>query len=1338
MIDEQTRRVIVRGTEILPDDDRQRYREKIARITLDSMVQFVGMLDRHGKVLEINKVALDAVGVTLAEVEGRPFWTTFWWQVSDEVNAALRDAISRAARGEFVRWDAEIYGRAGGKETIIIDASLMPVLDDDGQVVFICAEGRDITEKKAHEREIARQREELAQLDTLKTRFFANVSHEFRTPLTLMMGPLEDALSDPDGLSAANRERLELAHRNSLRLLKLVNTLLDFSRIEAGRIEASYEPTDLSTLTADLASGFRSTVERAGMRLIIDCPPQPDPIYVDREMWEKIVLNLISNAFKFTFEGEIEVSLRTIGRNVRLVVRDSGTGIPSEEIPRLFARFNRVKGARGRSYEGSGIGLALVQELAKLHGGLAEVESEYGRGSTFSVTIPTGKAHLPADRIEAPRTLESTGIRAEGVVQEVARWLPGKPDDQKASPDEWPVDLTVMNGENKFDNRQTSAHRIVIADDNADMREYVQRLLAGYAIESVADGQAALSAAKRQTPDLVLTDVMMPGLDGFGLLRELRADPRTQDVPVILLSARAGEESRIEGMQAGADDYLAKPFSAKDLLARVQAHLHLSLLRRASQKALRDSEAQYRAIVEATPECVKVVARDGTLLQMNSAGLAMVEGDESNLGKCVYNVIAPEFRDAFRQFNEGICRGERGALEFDIIGLKGTRRHMETTAVPLPAADGGFAQLAVTRDVTVRRRAESELRDIRSRMEAALAGAAIGTWSWDIREDRFFADPSLAKIFSLPPELARGGFLSQIVDYIHPDDREKVAELVRAVVESGRYYEADYRVVQEDGTWRWVTARGQVERDAQGQAIRFPGVVIDITERKRAEEELTRVTKESDRRKRLYETILSATPDFIYVFSLDHRVLYANGSLVDMWGVGDPVGKTFSEIGYEPWHAEMHGREIDTVRATKLPIRGEVPYSGTNGRKIYDYIFVPVFGVDGEVEAVAGTTRDVTDRKAMEEELRDSDRRKDDFIALLAHELRNPLAPIRNGLQVLRLAEGDPTMLADARRMMDRQLSHMVRLIDDLLDISRINRNKMELRRSRVALADVLSSAVETAQPQIDYEEHELSLTMPAVPVYLDADLTRLAQVFSNLLTNSAKYTPRGGRIWLSASRHAGHVEVSVQDNGIGIPSASLVRIFDMFSQVDRTFERSSGGLGIGLALVKGLVEMHGGSVTAASEGEGRGSTFTVMLPALTEHSDPVHPLPLDAARINAPRRRILVVDDNQDGADSLAMMLCLTGNDVVTANDGIQALEQAERFRPEVVLMDIGMPKLDGLEATRRLRQQPWARDIRIIALTGWGHEGDRERSCEAGCNGHLVKPVNLDDLESLLAESH
>jgi signal transduction histidine kinase/ActR/RegA family two-component response regulator len=379
----------------------------------------------------------------------------------------------------------------------------------------------------------------------------------------------------------------------------------------------------------------------------------------------------------------------------------------------------------------------------------------------------------------------------------------------------------------------------------------------------------------------------------------------------------------------------------------------------------------------------------------------------------------------------------------------------------------------------------------------------------------------------------------------------------------------------------------------------------------------------------------------------------------------------------------------------------------------------------------------LAERGRLEQELRNTDRKKDDFIALLAHELRNPLAPIRNGLQVLRLTAGDAAAVAQARAMMDRQLSHMVRLIDDLLDVSRISRNKMELRKERVLLADVVASAVETARPLIEAAGHELAVALPPRPVFVDADLTRLAQVLGNLLTNSAKYTGKGGRICLAAERNAAEVIFTIKDNGIGIPAQSLPHIFDMFSQVDRSTERSTGGLGIGLALVKGLVEMHGGTVSAESEGEGKGSTFTVRLPATEGRSAP---LAATSAETEGPGigRRVLVVDDNRDGAESMAMMLQLLGDEVRSAHDGIEAVEVAEQFLPHVILMDVGMPRLNGLDATRRIREQPWGKEITVIALTGWGQQSDRQRSREAGCDGHLVKPVNLSDLEKLLSELH
>jgi PAS domain S-box-containing protein len=409
-----------------------------------------------------------------------------------------------------------------------------------------------------------------------------------------------------------------------------------------------------------------------------------------------------------------------------------------------------------------------------------------------------------------------------------------------------------------------------------------------------------------------------------------------------------------------------------------------------------------------------------------------------------------------------------------------------------------------------------------------------------------------------------------------------------------------------------------------------------------------------------------------------------------------------------------------------------------DGRRIDVSLTIsPMRDARGRIIGASKVARDVTDRKRVEEALRDADRRKDEFLALLAHELRNPLAPLRNGLEIMRLASDDPVAVAESREIMDRQLSHMVRLIDDLLDISRISRNKMELRRRRVLLADVISGAIETALPTIEEAGHELTVSLPAEPIHLDADLTRLAQVFGNLLNNSTKYSPKGGHIWITAVRQGDQVSVAVRDDGIGIPAAALPDIFDLFSQVDRSIERATGGLGIGLALVKGLVEMHGGTVVATSPGPSLGSTFTVKLPALKgrEESSPAAPAK-SSPDSSGPKRRLLVVDDNRDSAMSMAKMLQLLGNEVRTAKDGIEAVEVAERFRPQAILMDLGMPKLNGFEATRRIREQPWGREVAVIALTGWGQEVDRVQSKEAGCDGHLVKPVNLEELERLLAQ--
>ncbi|WP_375756942.1 ATP-binding protein [Corallococcus exercitus] len=435
---------------------------------------------------------------------------------------------------------------------------------------------------RAYEEEKQRA-EALAELDRAKTAFFSNVSHEFRTPLTLMLGPIEDGLADDrQPLPPAQRERQEVVRRNGLRLQKLVNTLLDFARLEAGRAQVSFVPTDLSALTVDLASNFDSAATAAGLALRVDCPALPEPVCVDPSLWEKVVLNLLSNAFKYTFEGEIRLALRWLGAQVELTVQDTGIGIPREELPRVFERFHRVEGARGRSHEGTGIGLALVQELVHLHGGRVTVTSTLGQGSTFHVLLPTGTAHLPRKPGAPEPGRPSTGIGPGAFLAELSQWS-----------GDGPAPAAPRSTADRAD------ARILVVDDNADMRAYLTRLLEPrWSVEAVNEGGAALTAARAHPPDLILSDVMMPGVNGLQLVQALRTDERTRAIPIILLSARAGEEATIAGLDSGADDYLVKPFSANELIARINAQLTVARLRREALAAERAHAAETQRLLE--------------------------------------------------------------------------------------------------------------------------------------------------------------------------------------------------------------------------------------------------------------------------------------------------------------------------------------------------------------------------------------------------------------------------------------------------------------------------------------------------------------------------------------------------------------------------------------------------------------------------------------------------------------------------------------------------------------------------------------------------------------------
>jgi signal transduction histidine kinase len=555
-------------------------------------------------MVSATRARLAVTQTTYEQIVGRGLFEVFSDDPADpaadgvrNLRASLDRVLATRTADTMAVQKYDIQGPDGKFVTRYWSPKNIPIRDEHGAIRYILHRVEDVTAlvhasessealidpARGLEREIvARSRElgaanealreateKLKELDRAKTDFFSNVSHEFRTPLTLMLGPLEEALAErAEPLGREQRSRITLAYDNSLRLLKLVNALLDFSRLQAGGVQARFAPLDVAQFTAELAGMFESAITSTSLRLDIECPPLAEPAWVDRDMWEKIVLNLVSNAFKFTHEGRIAVRVRQNSDSVVLEVADTGIGIPDSELPRIFERFHRVEGVTGRGYEGTGIGLALVQELVKMHGGGVSVESALGTGTTFSVQIPKGSTHLPAEFV-VQEVLETHASReAAAHIADARRWLRV-------------TEVTARLRKLSVPTARAARPRVLVIDDNADLREYIASLLAPtYEVLTASEGLQGLATAKSELPDIIVSDVMMPALSGIDLVRELRADPRSASIPVILLSARAGQEAAIEGLDAGSDDYLVKPFSAAELLARVRTHTQLALKRR--------------------------------------------------------------------------------------------------------------------------------------------------------------------------------------------------------------------------------------------------------------------------------------------------------------------------------------------------------------------------------------------------------------------------------------------------------------------------------------------------------------------------------------------------------------------------------------------------------------------------------------------------------------------------------------------------------------------------------------------------------------------------------------
>ncbi|NIE68989.1 ATP-binding protein [Burkholderia sp. Ax-1719] len=1105
--------------------------------------------------------------------------------------------------------------RAGAASTpgecigfLVAGVSPRLVFDDDYRrfIDLVAAQASSIVEG-ARAAETERQRvEQLAALDRAKTTFFSNVSHELRTPLMLMLSPLDDLVAadrDPARLSL-----LRLARRSGHRLLRLVNSLLDFARIEAGRIDVCYEPTDLARLTQDVASTFRSAIERGGLAFRVQCR-MDEPVYVDRQMWEKIVLNLLSNAFKFTLNGRIAVSLARHGAHAQLSVKDSGTGIPEQAMPRLFERFHRVEGTHGRTQEGSGIGLALVHELVKLHGGTIEAWSAPGQGSRFTVSLPLGSAHLDAAHLRQGATRNGGMQVAAAFAAEAAGWLgTGRaaqaqslvlPAEKAATSETDGLRMEPAAGalaaglrDQRF--ASTFGARVLLVDDNADMRAYVGTLLASaYQVELAADGVQALDAARRNRPDLIVSDVMMPRLDGFGLLADVRGDPALRNVPVILLSARAGEEARLEGLDAGADDYLVKPFSARELAARVGALLERTQIRRANEQLL---------------ELALSSIQDQFFLLDQAARLTLVN---------------PRF--------------------LELAGM-----------TPAQALGQRFVDVC--------------------------------------------------------PESAANGFAAALSEAL--------------AAREARQFET-----RCTATGRWFDTR--IYPAAEGAAV----LMTDVTERKHAQEAIRLRTAQ-------FETLMNEAPLGVYLVDRDLRIREVNPAARPFFGdaaqlIGEDVGVVMHRV-WNPAYAQeivdIFRRTLETGQPYHTPERIEARRD-RDASECYEWEVHRTPLPDDSFGLVC-YFRDISAHVRVRQQLEEADHQKDAFLATLSHELRNPLAPIRSAAAILASASLTPGQLQWAADVIRRQVTHMSGLLDDLLDLARITCGKLDLRRDVVSLAGVIQTAVEASRPLLERKHHALVVHAPLPDVLIDADALRLAQVVSNLLNNAGKYTDPGGHIELTIAVDGDTIELAVKDDGIGLPPDAHERLFAMFSQIDARSPRAEGGLGIGLALSKGLVRLHGGTIHARSAGVNLGSEFRVSLPIVvpTQRTS----ASTDGDAIAPPgARRVLVVDDNRDAAESLALLLSISGHDVRVAHAGEDALALAAVFRPQTVLLDLGMPGLSGYDVARALRAMPESSEMVVVALTGWGQDEDRRKTIAAGFDWHITKPADPEQIIVLLTRS-
>ena len=892
--------------------------------------------------------------------------------------------------------------------------------------------------------------------------------------------------------------------------------------------------------------------------------------------------------------------------------------------------------------------------------------------------------------------------------------------------------------------------------------------------------------------------------------------------------------------------------------------------RKQAEEALRASEERFRAIAEYTCDWESWVGTDGRPKWINP-GVERITGVSVdtclNMPEYPLPLIHPEDRERMRGCLAAALAGVAGNdVQFRIWRSDGVETWGAISWQPIAAGGAALGYRSSVRDITQRKQAEVELEQARHQLAEGQRIAHLGSWEFIAATQTTLWSDEEKRIYGLDPAQAPPDYETMLRSHIHPDDAVEVDREFRAALEAGAPFEIEHRIVRPDGSVRWTYNKAQPNFDVHGELRGYVGTTLDITERRRAEEQLRqtneRLTKVlaveavgvmfwdlstqrlvdandtflrmmgysrddmlvgeltwrkftppeyhaiseaeitkfmqtgrvgpyekeyfrkdgsrlwllfsgssiganqcvefcvdiSERKKaeealrvarNRLETALQASQVVLFHQDRELRYTWIHNPAMSL-GVNEVVGKRDHDLLQHAGDAARTDAIKRSVMETGIARREEVSIEQDGRERCYDLVVKPDRDASGQITGVNCAAIDITVRKQAEQQLRGADRRKDDFLAMLAHELRNPLAPIRSGLESMKLAGTDLARIREARDIMERQINQMTRLIDDLMDVSRISRGMITVHKSRMNLVDALRDAIDASRPLIEARDQELVIDLPSEPVVVDGDLTRLAQVFTNLLNNAAKFTGMGGRIRLVVATEGRDVVVRIEDNGIGIPEHLLGTVFHPFAQAESSLERTQGGLGLGLNIARRLVEQHGGSITATSDGTGRGSTFSVRLPVVTGRMPEAAGKPgeagdgrdaMDSGRAGeagstAVARRILVVDDNRDGVASLAMLLDLLGYETQVAYDGLEAVARAEAFRPDVIIMDVGMPRLNGFEACRRIREQPWGRAMVIVAQTGWGREDLRREALACGFDHYLIKPVDPAALRTLLAE--